>query len=63
MTINFTYSTKMVVVFDEEYEVPHNGTLTEAVCIVKNGFYEYGFDKADIIDAETGEVLAMAEND
>lgn len=63
MTFNFTYCTKMVIIFDEEYEVQHSGTLTEAVCIVKNGFYEYGFDKADVIDAETGEVLVMADND
>lgn len=63
MTINYIYSTKMVIVFDDVYEVQHCGTLTEAVCIVKNGFYEYGFDKADVIDAETGEVLVMADND
>lgn len=63
MTINYTYSTKMIICFDDVYEVHHCGTLEEATCIVKNGFYEYGFDKADIIDANTGEVLAMAEND
>jgi hypothetical protein len=63
MTISYTYSTKMIVVFDDIYEVHHCGTLDEARDIIEHGFYEYGFDKADVIDAETGEVLAMAEND
>ena len=63
MIIHYTYSTKMIVIFDDIYEVNHCGTLDEARNIITHGFNEYGFDKADIIDADTGEVLAMAEND
>lgn len=63
MTINYTYCTKMVICFDNIYEVHTTCTLDEATSIVENGFLEYGFDKADVIDAETGEVLMMAEND
>lgn len=63
MNFHYTYSTKMVICFDDIYEVHHCGTLDEACEIITNGFLEYGFDKADVIDAETGEVLVMAEND
>lgn len=38
MTFNYTYCTKMVICFDNIYEVHTTCTLDEATSIVENGF-------------------------
>ena len=62
MTINYTYSTNMTIILDELFEIPMTGTLDDAVNKIKWAMGEYGFDCADVIDSDTGEVLIQVEN-
>jgi hypothetical protein len=47
----------MIIVFDDEFEVNLHDTFDMAVCKIEWAADTYGFTKADVISAETGEIL------
>lgn len=59
--IRYTYSTKVMIKFDEMFEVYMSGSLDEVANKIRWCMEEYGFDHADVIDTTTGEILIMAE--
>jgi len=63
MTLRFSlpYSTKMTITFDRMYDHNINGSLDDALDFVEKAFRLHNFGTADIIDATTGEVLAIVE--
>lgn len=63
MTIEYTYTTDMLIILDDEFEIYIGDTLDVAVEKAKWAFNEYGFTKADIIDKNTGEILVIMRNE
>lgn len=63
MTIHYEYNTDMTIILDDEFEIQMRGSLDMAVDKVRWAMGEYGFDCADVIDSNTGEVLVTVEND
>lgn len=61
---SYVYTTNMIIIFDDEFEVNMHDTLDTAVCKIEWAADTYGFTKADVISAETGEILItwVAEN-
>ena len=53
----YVYTVDMTIVFDDEFEVNMHDTLDAAICKIEWASGEYGFTKADVINAETGEIL------
>lgn len=53
----YVYTTNMIIVFDDVFEVHMRDTLDTAVCRIEWAADKYGFTKADVIDEETGEIL------
>ena len=59
--IELTYSTKMIINFDRMYDHNYNGNLDSAINFATQALYLHNFDTADIIDATTGEVIAIVK--
>lgn len=53
----YVYTTDMTIILDDEFEINIRDTLDTAVCKIEWAADKYGFTKADVIDAESGEVL------
>lgn len=53
----YVYTTEMIIIFDDEFEVHMCDSLDHAVNKIEWASNEYGFSKADVISAETGEIL------
>ena len=63
MRTMYTYTTKAVIILDDEFQINMTGTLDQLVCKAEWACGEYGFEHVDIIDAETGEVLVIMESE
>lgn len=64
LKITYTFGTNMDITLDEEFTVHYgNGCIEMAVAKARWAFGEYGFTHADIIDHETGELLAVMDAD
>ena len=76
MRTNYYYTTNATIIFDDEFELHTTDSLDNIVCKIEWAFREYGFTKAEVIDApktikemqaeigsETGELLVTADND
>lgn len=61
MTIKFTYSTRMNIIFDKIFTVTFTGTLDCAKTIIEEFVAKYGFETAIVVDTETGEIIMEAE--
>lgn len=60
LTFNFTYSTKMIIMFNDALEMVIVGTLDDAIEKIKWAFQNYPFTEVDVIDYFTGEILMSA---
>lgn len=64
MKITYDYTTRMTITLDNEFRIEYGaGSLDNGVNKARWAMGEYGFTYADIIDSDTGEVLATLEND
>lgn len=61
MTIKFTYSTRMNIIFDEIFTVTFTGTIDCAKAIIEELVAKYGFETAIAVDTETGEIIMEAK--
>lgn len=62
--IEITYTTKMVISYDGRFDTPAMSvSLENAIAIATMEIKTHNFTMADIIDADTGEVLAIITND
>ncbi len=55
--LQYVYTTDMIIIFDDEFEVQMRDSLDKAVNKIEWASDTYGFSKADVISAETGEIL------
>lgn len=63
LKVAICYSTKIIISYDSRLETPAvTMTLEKAIAIATTEMTTYGFLIADIIDANTGEVLAIIED-
>lgn len=61
--VEICYTTNMIISFDHIYEVPAKvRRLDAAIGLARSSIKLHNFDVADIIDAATGEVLAIVRN-
>lgn len=60
--VELTYSTKMIINFDRMYDHNYNGNLDGAIDFAIKALRLHDFGTADIIDATTGEVIAIVED-
>ena len=63
MTINYIYTTKMILSFDGILITDFTGSLDEAVAKAIEYINIYGFSVVDIINRKTGEILVHIEED
>ena len=65
LTIYYHYQTKKIILtYDSSFETPAvDMTLKKAIEIANAEMNTYGFLIADIMDAETGEILAILNNE
>lgn len=61
MTIQYTYTTRMTIAFDHQFNVEMTGSLDSAITQIEWAMNEYGFTHADVIDTETGEILMIVD--
>lgn len=61
MTIQYTYTTRMTLTFDHQFNVEITGSLDSAVEQIKWAMNGYGFTHVDVIDNETGEILIIVD--
>jgi len=54
---HYVYTVDMTIVFDDEFEVNMHDNLGNAMCKIEWASDKYGFTKADVFNAETGEIL------
>lgn len=59
MKIEYLYGANAIILFEGGLEKRISGTLQEIVEVANYFCDTYGFERADVIDAETGEVLAI----
>lgn len=64
MNVSICYTTKVIINYDSRFDTPAVPmSLDKAISTASFEMKTYGFAIADIIDAKTGEVLAIVEND
>ncbi len=63
MTIDYTYTCKMQLIFDNHLTMEMTGSLTDATNRIKWAFMQYPFNQAIAVSTDTGEILIIAEND
>lgn len=63
MTVTLEYTTKVIISFDHLFETSFafNPNLSTAIDFAKLAMLNHNFSVADIIDAETGEILAIVK--
>ena len=62
--IEVTYTTYMRVLFDDKFEIKLGGyTLNDAFAVTTNCMRKHNFTHADIMDDNTGEVLAIVNSE
>lgn len=61
ITIQHTYTTHTEVIFDQDFRMSSVGTMDDIAECVCNEMMEHKFHHADVIDAETGEVLMVID--
>lgn len=61
INVELCFSTKMVISFDRMYEHEYRGSLDGAIDFATKALRLHNFGTADIIDATTGEVIAIIE--
>lgn len=59
MTVRYTFSDAMTIVFDRQYELHIKGDLDKVLEAVKASFNAYRFYEADVILDSTGELVMM----
>lgn len=57
MRINYYYTTKATIIFDDEFEFHTVDSLDNIVCKIDWACHEHDFTKAEVIDSDTGELL------
>lgn len=60
ITFDFTYSENFTIIFDDILSLDFSGSMNDAIEKVKWGFDNYPFEKADVINANTGEIIFIA---
>ena len=55
--INYTYTTNVTIIFDDEFELHETDSLDNIVCKIEWACGKYRFTKAEVIDSDTGELL------
>lgn len=63
MRINYYYTTKATIIFDDEFDLPMTDSLDNIVCKIDWICHEYGFTKVEVIDSDTGELLVTVDID
>ena len=64
MKLQLTYCTKMDICFDNTYTISQKiGTLENMIKLAEYGLTAHNFHSADIIDSETGEIIAILSKD
>ena len=64
LKVAICYSTKIIITYDSRFNTPAVVmSLDKAIAIATTEMKTYGFLIADIIDADTGEVLTILENE
>lgn len=64
MNISICYTTKVIISYDSRFNTSAiSMSLEKAIAIANAEMRSYGFTNADIIDAETDEILAILENE
>ena len=64
MKLQLTYCTKMDICFDGTYTISRKtGTLENMIKLAEYGLTAHNFHSADIIDSETGEIIATLSKD
>ena len=64
MKLQLTYCTKMDICFDNTYTISQKiGTLENMIKLAEYGLTTHNFHNADIIDSETGEIIATLSKD
>ncbi len=62
LTFDFTYSTKMTLIFNDSLEMTIIGSLNDAIEKINWACQNYPFTEVDVIDYYTGELLMTARN-
>lgn len=62
LTFDFTYSTKMTLIFNDSLEITIIGSLNDAIEKINWACQNYPFTEVDVIDYYTGEILITARN-
>ena len=64
MKLQLTYCTTMDIYFDGTYTISRKiGTLENMIKLAEYGLITHNFHSADIIDSETGEIIATLSKD
>lgn len=63
MRINYYYSAKTTIIFDNEFELHATDSLDNIVCKIDWACHKHGFTKAEVIDSDTGGLLVTVYND
>lgn len=63
MTISHVYTTKVTVIFDALFKMEMTDSLDTVIERASWCISEYGFNHADIMDANSGEILVTLDND
>lgn len=62
LTFDFTYTTNVVIFFDEKLEINMTGSVNEMIEKIRWAFDNYPFSIAEAVDARTGEIVLTAHN-
>lgn len=63
MKISFYYCTSVEIVFDDEFKICMTDNMDNVLAKIHWAFGEYPFTIADVISAETGEVIITAKKE
>ena len=63
MTISYLYTTRVTITFDDLFYKEMTDSLDTIIERASWYISEYGFSHADIMDANTGEILVTIDND
>lgn len=62
LTFDFTYTTNVVIFFDEKLEINMTGSMNEIIEKIRWAFNNYPFSTAEAVDARTGEIILTVHN-
>lgn len=63
MTISHVYTTRATITFDALFNMEMTDSLDNVIERASWCISEYGFSHADIMDANSGEILVAIDND